>query len=510
MYMKSYSNFGSDGRTMSEYLKSTFFIMLLSVFWTFVLPQMTQTVYAAPTHYNIYVGSEEITSENADNITGPNISVGEGGYVRYDHSTKTLTLKNATITGFYGVFQDYPYSIYDGISGVLTINLVGTNSINTPIPNCIGIGASSGLNLRGSGELTINAEGNAIKTSPSGVSIDGPSNITIVSNNEHGIYAGQAIVIKDCENMNISAPNGYGLLSQNGNISIEGTTKLISSSMYGFSAVTISIESTSLVESNTPIAGLKAITFNSNGGSGTMSPQYVTPNVASKLAKNVYTKTDKVFDKWTINQDGTGTSYADKANITITDDQTLYAQWADPHSPTPSSGSKKTDDSNSEDRPAPSKNNNIKVPDGCDQLRQSLSNAIAAASASGKPQTVYWSKGTSLPYDVMQTLHDHANITLVFSYTYLGNDFTVTIPGSAVIANPSIPWYGPVYLYALYGGAKAPALTTTTASTGSYKVKPGDTLSAIARRLKTTVKHLKEVNNIKNIDRIKPGMVLKY
>ncbi len=173
-------------------------------------------------------------------------------------------------------------------------------------------------------------------------------------------------------------------------------------------------------------------------------------------------------------------------------------------------GKKEDDSDHHEDSPAPSNNNKTKVPDGCDELRQSLSNAIAAASASGKPQTVYWSKGTSLPYDVMQTLHDHANITLVFSYTYLGNDFTVTIPGSAVIANPSIPWYGPVYLYALYGGAKAPAFTTMTASTGSYNVKSGDTLSAIARRLKTTVKHLKEVNNIKNVDRIKPGMILKY
>ncbi|MCR4655803.1 MAG: LysM peptidoglycan-binding domain-containing protein [Lachnospiraceae bacterium] len=44
----------------------------------------------------------------------------------------------------------------------------------------------------------------------------------------------------------------------------------------------------------------------------------------------------------------------------------------------------------------------------------------------------------------------------------------------------------------------------------SITVNPGDTLSDIAKRLKTTVNHLKDVNNIKDVDKINPGMALKY
>ena len=45
---------------------------------------------------------------------------------------------------------------------------------------------------------------------------------------------------------------------------------------------------------------------------------------------------------------------------------------------------------------------------------------------------------------------------------------------------------------------------------GTYTIKSGDTLSGIAKRLHTTVKNLQSKNNIKDADKIKPGMVLKY
>ncbi|MCR5281038.1 MAG: LysM peptidoglycan-binding domain-containing protein [Lactobacillus sp.] len=44
----------------------------------------------------------------------------------------------------------------------------------------------------------------------------------------------------------------------------------------------------------------------------------------------------------------------------------------------------------------------------------------------------------------------------------------------------------------------------------TYKVQKGDTLNKISKKLKVTVNHLKTVNNIKNPDKIKAGMVLKY
>ena len=166
---------------------------------------------------------------------------------------------------------------------------------------------------------------------------------------------------------------------------------------------------------------------------------------------------------------------------------------------------KDSDDDDHDEEPTP--NNNVKYPDGFDELRVLLNNAASAAKATGQEQTVTWDKGISLPYDVMKMLQDNPKVTLEFSYTYQNQNYKVTIPGKNVIANPAIPWYGPLYLYMLYGDNKTPAFTT---SAGTYTVKSGDTLSAIAKRLKTTLNHLKDINNIKNVDKIKPGMVLRY
>ena len=261
------------------------------------------------------------------------------------------------------------------------------------------------------------------------------------------------------------------------------------------------------VKKDAPVTGECTITFDPNGGKGEMDPQTADKGDTIKLNANEFTRSGYAFKNWNTKADGSGDSYDDKASVKFNDDLTLYAQWKKDESKSDDAD----DDDDHDDESTSSNNNNTKVPDGCDELRQSLSSAIATATVSGKPQTIYWSKGTSLPYDVMKMLHDNPNITLVFSYTYLGQNYTVTIPGSAAIANPSVPWYGPVYLYALYGNPKTSVLTTNTkASTGNYTVESGDTLSAIAKRLKTTVKHLKDANNIKDVDKIKPGMVLKY
>ena len=169
---------------------------------------------------------------------------------------------------------------------------------------------------------------------------------------------------------------------------------------------------------------------------------------------------------------------------------------------TPSPKKKSKDDSSKhDDDPAPSKPNNTKVPDGCDELRAQFSNAIAAAKSTGKPQTIYWSKSPSIPADVMRMLQG-SNITLVFSCKYQGFPITLTIPGSAVIISPAVEWYGPVFLYALYGNNKLSTATTTTkASTQIYTVQSGDTLSGIAGSLGTNVPHLKQVNSKRKIFR---------
>ena len=70
------------------------------------------------------------------------------------------------------------------------------------------------------------------------------------------------------------------------------------------------------------------ITFNANGGDGTMGAQTVKPNEETALTANTFTRADYDFAGWNTEAGGTGTAYADKANITTSENVTLYAQWA--------------------------------------------------------------------------------------------------------------------------------------------------------------------------------------
>ena len=69
------------------------------------------------------------------------------------------------------------------------------------------------------------------------------------------------------------------------------------------------------------------ITFDANGGKGTMGTQTVKPNKATALTANRFTRADYDFAGWNTAKDGTGTLYGDKANITTNENVTLYAQW---------------------------------------------------------------------------------------------------------------------------------------------------------------------------------------
>ncbi len=69
------------------------------------------------------------------------------------------------------------------------------------------------------------------------------------------------------------------------------------------------------------------ITFNANGGAGNMNLQTVEPNKATALTENAFTRADYDFAGWNTAEDGTGTAYADQAEVTLSGNCTLYAQW---------------------------------------------------------------------------------------------------------------------------------------------------------------------------------------
>ena len=72
------------------------------------------------------------------------------------------------------------------------------------------------------------------------------------------------------------------------------------------------------------------VTFDANGGSGTMDPQIVPKSLATALKPNIFTNGEMLFAGWNTHADGSGTAYVDKSKISTDVDVTLYAQWAVP------------------------------------------------------------------------------------------------------------------------------------------------------------------------------------
>jgi uncharacterized repeat protein (TIGR02543 family) len=84
-------------------------------------------------------------------------------------------------------------------------------------------------------------------------------------------------------------------------------------------------------------AAYKQVTFNNNGGTGSMTAQLAS--ATTNLTANAFTKTGFVFSGWNTQANGSGTSYADAASFPFSADTTLYAQWAVPAAaPEPYSG----------------------------------------------------------------------------------------------------------------------------------------------------------------------------
>ena len=70
------------------------------------------------------------------------------------------------------------------------------------------------------------------------------------------------------------------------------------------------------------------ITFNANGGEGSMEPQRFEVGVDTALNTNAFTRENYKFIGWNTAADGSGATYADEgAILELTEDMTLYAQW---------------------------------------------------------------------------------------------------------------------------------------------------------------------------------------
>ncbi len=69
------------------------------------------------------------------------------------------------------------------------------------------------------------------------------------------------------------------------------------------------------------------VTFEPNGGTGTMSQQAIAKGKSANLKANTFTRSGYAFFGWNTRANGTGTSYTNRQAISLSSNITLYAQW---------------------------------------------------------------------------------------------------------------------------------------------------------------------------------------
>jgi uncharacterized repeat protein (TIGR02543 family) len=69
------------------------------------------------------------------------------------------------------------------------------------------------------------------------------------------------------------------------------------------------------------------VTFNANGGTGSMSNQKMFASQSTSLNANNFNRSGYTFAGWNTQANGGGTNYANSAAISITEPITLYARW---------------------------------------------------------------------------------------------------------------------------------------------------------------------------------------
>ena len=74
--------------------------------------------------------------------------------------------------------------------------------------------------------------------------------------------------------------------------------------------------------------GQHTVTFDANGGEGSMAAQTFEYGVDETLTANSFNRANFKFTDWNTAEDGSGAIYADEGSIIdLTEDITLYAQW---------------------------------------------------------------------------------------------------------------------------------------------------------------------------------------
>jgi len=176
------------------------------------------------TKYGFSVAGIDVTSANASDI------LSDGGKVKYDNSTKTLTLNKATIS------YDKNAIAVSNFGTLFKIALIGTNKITSSTGNAIYM-SNTALNITSSSSGTLEAISNATDATNgySPIFLYGSSDLTIsnckiTTNNKYYSIrskgSASSVTISNATiTSNFSSPSiNYGALDGFKNVTLKGTT----------------------------------------------------------------------------------------------------------------------------------------------------------------------------------------------------------------------------------------------------------------------------------------------
>ena len=222
--------------------------------------------------------------------------------------------------------QDSNSNTVTGSTASITLS-IGTNPgsgaltcTTNPRTAASGVSTFAGCSINNSGTgytLTAASSGLYVATSSS-FNITPTHTVTFDANGGTGTMSPQVSGTTANLTTNTFTRTGYTFSGWN-IVAVGGGTSYANGASYGFAAdMTLYAQWT---------INTYTVTFNVNGGTGTMTAQTGNYNTTAALTTNTFTRTGYTFAGWNTVAGGSGASYANGANYTFTANVTLYAQW---------------------------------------------------------------------------------------------------------------------------------------------------------------------------------------
>ena len=171
------------------------------------LPAYKRIEFKTITHYDLWVGGVQVTSENMDDV----LNDGTVKFEITDEGENVLTLTNANITGVYEeAITERTYNVYSRDTGfALTVKLIGENSMSGAED---AISLAGALQLTGDGTLTAEASNAGISVRY-GITVDGPT--VKASGIAYGVWTGGGTLsVKGTSKLTAEATGGMAIFAK--------------------------------------------------------------------------------------------------------------------------------------------------------------------------------------------------------------------------------------------------------------------------------------------------------